>query len=166
MSIVLATILSFGGIFLLKVLENMLDAAKIIFLQKNRYIFSGLALMVAVLINYYVMRTIVASDGFLVMIVAAVAAGIGYVLAGLVGNRFFHQSYINVIMCDDMDAIQEIHSFLSEHHIKHKVEDTYNKDLTRKTLTITAFPDTQVKNCMIKDFIKNSPTKFGHVVIQ
>ena len=166
MQFVLATILPLSGIFAIKVLENMLDATKIIFLQKNRHILSGCALFVAVLINYYVMKIIVSSEGPAVMITAAAAAGCGYMLAGKISTRFLHGVYVNIIMSDDIDAIKEIHQFLTEKHIKHKVEDTYNKDLTKKTLSITAYPNTQAKNQMIKNFIKSSPTKFGYVVVE
>ena len=166
MQFVLATILPLVGIFAIKVLENMLDATKIIFLQKNRHVLSGCVLFVAVLINYYVMKIIVSSEGIAVMVTAAAAAGCGYMLAGKISARFLHGVYINIIFSDDLDAIREIHYFLTEQHIKHKVEDTYNKDLTRKTLSVTAYPNTQAKNKMIKDFIKNSPTKFGHVVVE
>ena len=166
MHFILATILPLAGIFAIKVLENMLDATKIILLQKSKHVLSGCMLFFAVLINYYVMRIIVSSEGPAVMVTAAAAAGSGYMLAGKISTHFLRGVYINIIMSDDIDAIKEMHQFLTEKHIKHKVEDTYNKDLTKKTLSITAYPNTQAKNKMIKDFVKNSQTKFGYVVVE
>lgn len=90
------------------------------------------------------------------MTVAAVAAGVGCCLAGVMGTKFLHGNYVDVIMSDDIEAIKEIHEFLTNEHIKHKVEETYNKDLTEKTLTITAFSDTLAKNRKLKTFIENS----------
>lgn len=62
--------------------------------------------------------------------------------------------------------IREVHQFLTEQHIKHTVTDTYDVDLVTKTLTITAFPTTREKNRRLKEFIQNSPKKFGHVVVE
>lgn len=159
-------LLLLGKIFLLKVSENMFDAMKIMFLQRKRFILSGCVLFLAALINYYVMRIIVSSDGFLAMITAAAAASTGYIIAGNIGDVFAHEIYIHIIMCADIDAIQEIHNFLTKEHIKHVVEETYDKDLVEKTLTIMAFPKTRGGNRRINDFIKNSPSKFGHVIVQ
>ena len=166
MNTVLMMVLQLGMIFGLKVIENMLDATKIILIQKNRYVFSGLALFVAVLINYYVMRIIVASEGSAVMVTAAAAAGIGYMVAGKVSDRFLHGTYIEIIRCDDVEAIKEIHRFLTKKSIKHDVLDSYNKDLDVKTRVIYASPRTKAEQRMIKEFIEQSTTKFNHVIIE
>lgn len=153
-------------IFLLKVLDNIFDASRVILLQKNHSILAGVCLSCSAFLNYYVIKIIAKSDGLGTMTVAAIAAGVGCCLAGVIGTRFLHGNYVDVIMSDDIEAIKEIHGFLTEEHIKHKVEETYNKDLTEKTLTITAFSDTLAKNRKLKKFIENSEKKFGHIILQ
>ena len=166
MQLTWSVILFFCTIFGLKVLDNMFDAARVIFLQKNRGVIAGVCLSCSAFINYYVIKIIAQSDGVATMTTAAIAAGVGCCLAGLVNSRFMHGTHVNVIMSDDKEAIKEIHEFLSEQHIKHKVEDTYNRDLTEKTLTITAFPNTLAKHRALKNFIRTNPNKFGHVMLE
>lgn len=166
MSIFKGAIGFFIIIFLLKVLDNIFDASRVILLQKNHSLLAGCCLSCSAFLNYYVIKIIAKSDGLGTMTVAAVAAGVGCCLAGVLGTKFLHGNFVDVIMSDDIDAIKEIHEFLTSEHIKHKVEETYNKDLTEKTLTITAFSSTLAKNRKLKAFIKNSEKKFGHIFLQ
>lgn len=161
----MATVLPLAGVFAIKVLENMFDASKVIFLQKNRNVISGAMLCLAMLINYYVMKIIVAS-GTATLVTAAVAAGTGYMLAGKISAKLLHGVYVNIIMSDNREDIVNIHNMLTERHIKHIVEDTYNKDLTERTLSITAYPRTRNENLMIRQMLKDSSAKFGHVVVE
>ena len=151
-------------IFAVKVLENMLDATKILCLQKGKHVLSGVVLTVVILINYTIMKKIVSSDTE-VMIVAAVGAGIGYTIAGYLGERFLHSSQIEIIMTDNSEAISEINDFLSQQHIRHIVTETYNKDMSATSPTIMAFPDTKAKHRAIVRFLNDSNAKLRHVVI-
>ena len=164
MQVLSQMILSLVLIFLVKILENMLDATKILLLQKGKHVLSGLVLIVGVIINYTIMKKIV-SSGSEVMIVAAVGAGIGYMIAGYLGERFLHSSHIEIVMTDDRAAIGEINDFLTQKHIRHIVTETYNKDMSGTSPTIMAFPDTKTKHQEIAKFLNDSSSKLRHVVI-
>ena len=157
------TIIFFGTIFLLKVLDNIFDSTKVICLQKNHSVLAGVCLSLSAFLNYYVIKIIAQSEGVATMSTAAIAAGVGCWAAGLIGTRFFHGTHVKVIMSDDREVIKEVHAFLSEKHIKHTIGDTYNKDLSEKTLTITAFPNTLSKSRKIKEFVKSHPAKFVYI---
>lgn len=164
MNITISGILSLLIIFSVKIIENMLDATKIIMLQRGRHVISGMILFVGLMISYTITKKIV-SSGSEVLIVAAAGGGIGYTLAGFVGDRFFHSPSIEPIMNENREAIKATNSFLTEQHIKHLTVDVYDKDMAEKTPAILAFPKTKAKQQNIEKYLKDSDSKFGHMVI-
>ena len=154
-------------VFALKVLENILDGTRILLIQKHKDLIAGFVVFIMLLINLGVVKIIAQSSDNLVLIVAAAAAGIGYILAGKIGSRFFHGTYIEIIRCgDNEEAIREIHNFLSENRVKHDVFDAYNKGMTKKIKVIYASPKTEAEKHMIDKFIADNPVKFNHVIVE
>ena len=153
-------------IFIGKVVENMLDATKIIFLQKNRIVLSGIAVTAACEINYHITRLIVSPDGDLVLHIAAVAAGLGFIIAGFLKVRNVSNPYFEIIRSQHIEKIQEAHKFLTEEHIKHDVLLCMNKDLTSTGYVIYASPSSPKEKVKIAEFVKQSESKFNHTVIE
>ena len=144
----------------------MFDATKIIFLQKNRILLSGIAVTLACEINYHITRRIVSPDGDLVLHVAAVAAGLGFIIAGLIKVKYISNPYFEIFRSQHMEEIKEAHEFLLQEHIKHDVMPCMNKDLTAMDcFVIYASPSTPGEKAKIAKFIKQSESKFNHTVV-
>ena len=60
--------------------------------------------------------------------------------------------------------MMELRDYLAGHHITNVTSDSYTKDWNKKTITITAYPDTKAESRLITQFINNSPTKFKLLV--
>lgn len=74
------------------------------------------------------------------------------------------RTYVNVIMSDNLGAMQDFRDFLATHHITNVSADTYTLDWCKKTISITAYPETKAQSRLITEYIDNSPLKFKRVV--
>ena len=74
------------------------------------------------------------------------------------------KTYVNVIMSDDKEAMQQLRDFLAKHHITNVAADSYTLDWNTKTITITAYAETKQQSMLINRYIAESPLKFKRVV--
>ena len=74
------------------------------------------------------------------------------------------KTYVNVIMSDDKEAMQQLRDFLAKHHITNVAADSYTLDWNTKTITITAYAETKQQSMLINRYIAESPLKFKRVI--
>ena len=60
--------------------------------------------------------------------------------------------------------MQNFRDFPATHHITNEAADTYTLDWSKKTISITAYPETKAQSRLITEYIENSPLKFKRVV--
>ena len=161
----MGSILYLGVLFFAKMLDNALGTTKTILIQRNKWIFAGISVMLSDFIYFWVTKRIVSADNNIVIFVVALSGGIGCSLACLVSDRLSKdRTYVNVIMSDDLEAMKAFRDFLAKHHITNVASDTYTLDWNRKTISITAYTETKAENRLIKEYIKTSQLKFKHVI--
>ena len=157
--------IQFGMMFLAKVVDNILNTTKAIFIQRNKAILAGISLALSTFIGYYITKIVVRSDGLVPNIVASVAAGVGCVVAVSISNKLSKDRlYVNVLMCDNIVAMQKLHNFLAEKHITNVVTDTYTKDFKSKTITITAYCETKEQSRILDEYIASMNKKLKRVI--
>ena len=161
----MAPILHLALLFLAKVFDNALGTAKTILIQRGRCVLAGVALAVSNYIYYCITKSIVTSDSNLAIVVVSIASGIGCCLAMLVSKRpSKDRTYVNVIMSDNKEAMQELRDFLAEHHITNVAADSYTRDWNTKTITVTAYAETKAESELINSYLTASPQKFKRVI--
>lgn len=161
----LTTVLYLVVLFLAKVLDNTLGTAKTILVQRNRCVLAGVALGLSNFIYLSITKDIVASDGSLALVIVSIASGVGCCLAVALSNRFSKdKTYVNVIMSDNKEAMQELRDFLADHHITNVANDSYTLDWSTKTITITAYAETKLESRLIDEYIRESPLKFKRLI--
>ena len=69
-----------------------------------------------------------------------------------------------IVSADNLEAMKAFRDFLAEHHITNVAADTYTLDWNKKTISITAYPETKAENHLITEYIENSPLKFKRVI--
>ena len=154
-----------GLMFLAKVVDNILNTTKAIFIQRNKAILAGISLSLSTFIGYYITKIVVQSDGLVPNIVASVAAGVGCIVAVSISNRLSKDRlYVNVLMCDNIYAMRELHDMLSKKHITNVVTDTYTKDFKSKTITITAYCETKEQSKILDEYIASMNKKLKRVI--
>ena len=157
--------IQFGMMFLAKVVDNILNTTKAIFIQRNKAIFAGISLALSTFIGYYITKIVVQSDGLVPNIVASVAAGVGCIVAVSISNKLSKDRlYVNVLMCDNIYAMRELHDMLSKKHITNVVTDTYTKDFKSKTITITAYCETKEQSRILDEYIASMNKKLKRVI--
>ena len=157
--------IQFGMMFLAKVVDNILNTTKAIFIQRNKAIFAGISLALSTFIGYYITKIVVRSDGLVPNIVASVAAGVGCIVAVSISNKLSKDRlYVNVLMCDNIYAMRELHDMLSKKHITNVVTDTYTKDFKSKTITITAYCETKEQSKILDEYIASMNKKLKRVI--
>lgn len=157
--------IQFGMMFLAKVVDNLLNTTKAIFIQRNKAILAGISLSLSTFIGYYITKIVVQSDGLVPNIVASIAAGVGCVVAVSISNKLSKDRlYVNVLMCDNIYAMRELHDMLSKKHITNVVTDTYTKDFKSKTITITAYCETKEQSRILDEYIASMNKKLKRVI--
>ena len=157
--------IQFGIMFLAKVVDNILNTTKAIFIQRNKAILAGISLSLSTFIGYYITKIVVQSDGLVPNIVASVAASVGCIVAVSISNKLSKDRlYVNVLMCDNIYAMRELHDMLSKKHITNVVTDTYNKDFKSKTITITAYCETKEQSKILDEYIASMNKKLKRVI--
>ena len=161
----MGSVLYMAFLFFAKMLDNALSTAKTILIQRNRCLLAGVCLAVSNYIYLLITKDVVSSDSNLAMIVVSVASGVGCCLAVAVSNKFSKErTYVNVIMSDNREAMQEFRDLLAERHITNVTTDSYTLDWETKTITITAYAETKEQHRLIGRYIEESPLKFKRVI--
>ena len=152
-------------LFLAKVLDNALGTARNIFVQRNKPLLAGLTLAVSNFIYFWITKKIVSADGNAALLIVSIGGGAGCWLAVLVSNRLSKdRTYVNVIMSDNKEAMQNLRDFLAEHHITNVAADSYTRDWNTKTITVTAYAETKAQSRLINEYIARSGCKFKRMV--
>ena len=152
-------------LFLAKVLDNTLNTAKTILVQRNRCLLAGVALGLSNFIYLSITKDIVTSDSTLALVIVSIASGVGCCLAVALSNRFSKdRTYVNVILSDDKEAMKEFRDFLAENHITNVATDSYTLDWSRKSISITAYAQTKAQSRLIDEYIELSLLKCKRVI--
>lgn len=152
-------------LFLAKVLDNTLNTAKTILVQRNRCLLAGVALGLSNFIYLSITKDIVTSDSTLALVIVSIASGVGCCLAVALSNRFSKdRTYVNVILSDDKEEMKEFRDFLAENHITNVATDSYTLDWSRKSISITAYAQTKVQSRLIDEYIERSLLKCKRVI--
>lgn len=152
-------------LFLAKVLDNTLNTAKTILVQRNRCLLAGVALGLSNFIYLSITKDIVTSDSTLALVIVSIASGVGCCLAVALSNRFSKdRTYVNVILSDDKEAMKEFRDFLAENHITNVATDSYTLDWSRKSISITAYAQTRAQSRLIDEYIERSLLKCKRVI--
>ena len=152
-------------LFLAKVLDNTLNTAKTILVQRNCCLLAGVALGLSNFIYLSTTKDIVTSDSTLALVIVSIASGVGCCLAVALSNRFSKdRTYVNVILSDDKEAMKEFRDFLAENHITNVATDSYTLDWSRKSISITAYAQTKAQSRLIDEYIERSLLKCKRVI--
>lgn len=152
-------------LFLAKVLDNTLNTAKTILVQRNRCLLAGVALGLSNFIYLSITKDIVTSDSTLALVIVSIASGVGCCLAVALSNRFSKdRTYVNVILSDDKEAMKEFRDFLAENHITNVATDSYTLDWSRKSISITAYAQTKAQSRLIDEYIERTLLKCKRVI--
>ena len=161
----MTSVIYYTVLFCAKLLDNTLSTAKTILIQRNRSLLAGITVAVSDFIYFMLIKNVLSSDSPVAIAVVAAAGGIGCCLAVSVGNRLSKDRlFVNVVMSDDMQAMQEFRDFLASHHITNVAADSYTRDWNTKTITVTAYAETKEQNRLIDRYIEDSSLKFKRVI--
>ena len=155
----------YAVLFAAQVLDNSLNTAKTILVQRNKPLLAGIALALSNGIYCCITRHVVTSDSYLAILVVAVASGVGCCLTIALNKRLSRdKTYVNVVMSDNREAMQDFRDFLASHHITNVATDSYTRDWEKKTITVTAYAETKAESALIDRYIEESTLKFKRVV--
>ena len=161
----MCSLIYFTVLFLAKVFDNALSTAKTILIQRSRWLLAGVSVVLSDFIYFWLTKKVVAADNNWAILIVAIAGGVGCSIACLVSERLSKdRTYVNVIMSDNLEAMKAFRDFLAEHHITNVAADTYTLYWNKKTISITAYPETKAENHLITEYIENSPLKFKRVI--
>ena len=157
----MTTAMSLGLLFIAKMADNALSTVKTIMIQRNRSLLAGVAIALSSFLYFWITRSVVLADSMLTTLTVAVASGL---VSGINNKLSKDRTYVNVVMSDDMAAMQDFRDYLAKHHITNVASDSYTLDWNRKTLTVTAYAETKEQSRIINSYMENSDTKYKRVI--
>ena len=151
-------------LFIVKVIDNILGTSKTILIQKNKGVLAALCVVISQIIFYKLIDAVGNSDSDLTMYVIAIASGFGTYLAVKLNDKFSKErTFVNVILSDNREAMEELRDYLREHKITNLATEAFTKEWD-KTIAITAYAETKEESRLLDEYIKNSDTKFKRVI--
>ena len=113
----MGSLIYYGALFLAKVLDNALSTTKTILIQRSRWLFAGIAVVLSDFIYFWLTKRIVSGDNNWAILIVSLAGGVGCALACLFSEKLSKdRTYVNVIMSDNLRAMQNFRDFLATHH--------------------------------------------------
>lgn len=151
-------------LFVIKVIDNILGTSKTILIQQNKGILAALSVIISQIIFYKLIDAVGDSENDLTMYVVSIASGFGTYLAVILNDKFSKErTYVNVIMSDNREAMEDLRDYLKEHKITNLATDAYTKDW-QKTIAITAYAETKNESKLLDKYIAESDVKFKRVI--
>lgn len=160
----IALVVNLLVLFIIKIIDNVIQTGKTILVQKGRGVLAALTVIVSQVIFYKLIDAVSKSGDDITIYIIAIGSGFGTYLAIKINEKISKEkTYINVIMSDNKDAMIELRDYLKEHKITNVATDAYTKDW-EKTIAITAYTETKAESKLLDKFISDSETKFKRVV--
>ena len=151
-------------LFIVKVIDNILGTSKTILIQKNKGVLAALSVVISQIIFYKLIDAVGNSESDLTMYVIAIASGFGTYLAVKLNDKFSKErTFVNVILSDNREAMEELRDYLREHKITNLATEAFTKEWD-KTIAITAYAETKEESRLLDEYIKNSDIKFKRVI--
>lgn len=157
-------ILNLVFLFFVKVIDNILGTSKTILVQQNKGILAALSVVISQIIFYKLIDAVSDSENDLTMYVVSIASGFGTYLAVKLNDKFSKEkTYVNVILSDNREAMEELLGYLRKNKITNLTTDAYTKDW-KKTLSITAYAETKEQSKLLDKYIAESDVKFKRMI--
>lgn len=153
------------GLFIIKVIDNILGTIKSIATYKEQKILSSILVVISQLIFYLVVSQVISDNSLLTILIVSVSSGIGNYIAFLLNDKFKKDvKYTMIITSSDVDDVKKFCTYLTEHGIKHISNDGYDRAMER-TIHIIAFSKTKDESRLIEKYLKTTNTKYLKEII-
>ena len=157
-------VLNLAVLFIVKVIDNILGTSKTILVQKNKGVLAAITVVISQVIFYKLIDAVGNSNSDLTMYAIAVASGVGTYLAVKLNDKFSKErTFVNVILSDNREAMEELREYLRKHKITNLATEAFTKEW-EKTIAITAYAETKEESRLLDKYIANSETKFKRVI--
>jgi hypothetical protein len=149
-----------------KVLDNAISAAKSIALYQNKPILSAIFATISQFLFFYVVSGVLSDGSTIAICVVSLSAGFGNYLASFINDKISKdRTFINIITCSDMDAMDKLSKYLYEHKIKCILYDTYTR-CGEKSYSIQAFAKTRAESIKINEYIRVNNIKCLREIVE
>ena len=151
-------------LFVVKVIDNILGTSKTILVQQNKGVLAAVTVVISQIIFYKLIDAVGDSDSDLTMYAIAVASGVGTYLAVKLNDKFSKErTFVNVILSDNREAMEELRDYLREHKITNLATEAFTKEW-EKTIAITAYAETKEESRLLDKYIENAGVKFKRMI--
>lgn len=153
------------GLFIIKVIDNILGTIKSIATYKEQKILSSVLVIISQLIFYLVVSQVINDNSLLAILIVSVSSGIGNYIAFMLNDKFKKDSkWTMIITSSDIDDVKKFCTYLTEHGIKHISNDGYDRAMER-TIHIIAFSKTKDESRLIEKYLKTTDSKYLKEII-
>ena len=153
------------GLFIIKVIDNILGTIKSIATYKEQKILSSILVIISQLIFYLVVSQVISDNSLLAILIVAVSSGLGNYIAFVLNDKFKKDvKWTMIITSDDVDDVKKFCAYLTEHNIKHISNDGYDRTMER-TIHIIAFSKTKDESRLIEKYLETTDSKYLKEII-
>lgn len=153
-------------LFIIKVLDNIINTAKSITVYKNKELLSVILTILSQFMFYFVVKQIMIDGSILSIIIVSVASGIGTYFAFKINNKFKKDIlWMNILTCKSKEDITRLGEYLVKNKIKYIVNDSYSRSW-EPTYSIMIFSNTKEQSRLIDKYMESTEIKYLRQIIK
>lgn len=145
---------------IIKIIDNLLNTSRALLVQKGEAFYSSIMVVISQIIFFNIISKVVQAKDNTTAIVVSICAGIGTYIAMYFNDKYSKDKlFLNIVTCDDIEAMWELRDYLFENKIKSIIYDSYTRE-GGKTLAMNIFAETKHESILLEEYIKEHPTTY------
>ena len=151
-------------LFIVKLLDNCIMAAKNLAQYKHKKILSSTLVALSQLLFYVVIKQIVNDGSWFSIGIVVIASFIGNYIAFAIDDKLKKDdTWENTITSSDKEMLVGLCTMLKEHKIKYLLFNTYTRSF-KESLTVTIFSKTKAESKLIDDYLAQTDSKYLRMI--
>lgn len=153
------------GLFIIKVIDNILGTIKSIATYKEQKILSSILVVISQLIFYLVVSQVISDNSLLAILIVSISSGIGNYIAFVLNDKFKKDvKWTMILTSSDIEDVKKFCAYLTEHNIKHISNSGYDREM-ENTIHIIAFSKTKDESRLIEKYLRTTDSKYLKEII-
>jgi uncharacterized protein YebE (UPF0316 family) len=148
------------GLFIIKVIDNILGTIKSIATYKEKKILSSVLVVISQLIFYLVVSQVINDSSILAILIVSVSSGIGNYLAFLINDKFRKDvKWVMLFTSNNVEKSKEFSDYLKQCKIKNVVNKGYDPSW-ENAISIIIFSKNKEESRLINSYLQNNDFKY------
>lgn len=148
------------GLFIIKVIDNILGTIKSIATYKEQKILSSILVVISQLIFYLVVSQVISDNSLLAILIVAISSGLGNYIAFLINDKYkSDDKWWIYITTSDIGFMNDFCCRLSHEEIKYSALKGFDKR-GEDSIHVIVFSKTKAESKLVDEILNSSNKKY------